>query len=250
MPDVTISFAQETFRPDASGALYWPDREMLIVSDLHFEKGSSFAQKGVFLPPYDTRATLTMIEDLCRRFAPKTILSLGDAFHDTDAQSRMEKTDRDRLGKLCARHRWIWVLGNHDPEPPEALGDEAVEEIKFGPIEFRHEASPLDHPIDGAEMSGHYHPAALIRTEGRTLRRRCFVHDDQRMILPAMGAFTGGLNILDPAVKVLFKGQINAFALGKSAVYPMPLENLVPERHRPSVTSRRKNSLSALKATG
>lgn len=213
------------------GALYWPARRALIVADLHFEKGSSFARRGVMLPPYDTRTTLHRLLALCRLFDPALVISLGDAFHDRGAEARIEAEDADLLAALIAARRWIWVLGNHDPAPPKRFSGEVCTERRLGRLVFRHE--PAAGGAEG-ELAGHLHPCARVLTETRTQRRRCFASDGARLVLPAFGAYTGGLNVLDEAYRGLFS-ELTAWAIGGQGVYPISSRLLVadpPDRRR------------------
>ncbi len=224
-----ISINGEALAPDPLGGLYWPREETLIVSDLHFEKGSSFAAKGVMLPPYDTRTTLLRLSALTRRYGPKRIISLGDAFHDGEAEARMAEEDAALLEALMAEAAWTWVLGNHDPEPPQRFAAETVETLTIGSLSFRHE--PLAGPAAG-EIAGHLHPCARVSNEGRILRRRCFAvgggPGEERVIMPAMGAYTGGLNVLDEAYDGLFEA-VTAWVMGADGVYPIARSLLAPE---------------------
>lgn len=227
MREPSITLCGETLTPDPAGALFWPARATLIVSDLHFEKGSSFAARGVMLPPYDTRATLFRLQALIAKYRPARVVSLGDAFHDRGAEARMDDEDGALLESLLSRAEWLWVLGNHDPEPPARFAAETAIEHRDGPFVFRHE------PVDGAaegEICGHLHPCARIATEGRSLRRRCFAvcASGDRLVMPAMGAFTGGLNILDDAYAGVIRDPV-AWAIGRGGVYPIPANRLAPD---------------------
>ena len=175
---------------DASGALVWPEARTLVVADLHLEKGSSYAARGVMLPPYDTRATLERLAQTAAHHAVTRIICLGDSFHDGTAPPRLAADDVARLSALTHSVDWIWIAGNHDPMPPTSLGGRVVEgELRLGPFVFRHIAAPL---FAVGEISGHYHPKASIHVRGRRLSGRCFVHDEQRLMLPAFGAYAGG----------------------------------------------------------
>lgn len=224
----SITLNGETLLPDPLGGAFWADRETLIVSDLHFEKGSSFAARGVMLPPYDTRTTLMRLAALMRRYKPRRVISLGDAFHDAGAERRMDEKDAAALEALMAQAEWLWVLGNHDPEPPARFSAATEEMAVIGALTFRHE--PVERPAPG-EIAGHLHPCARVITEGRTLRRRCFAVGCDRMVMPAMGAFTGGLNVLDEAFDSLFTAPI-AWVMGADGVYPIASENLAPDGRR------------------
>jgi DNA ligase-associated metallophosphoesterase len=201
---------------DAAGALYWPAMRMLIFSDMHFEKGSSYARRGAMLPPYDTRATLARVTALVKHYAPTRIIALGDSFHDKDAADRLDAVEREMLLALSKAAEWIWIAGNHDPEPPEWLGGQIAEEVAIGGLSFRHEPSAV--PFAG-EIAGHLHPCASVTRRGRTLRRRCFVSDGARLVMPAFGAYAGGLDVRETAVSMLFPDIFRAYVLGARRVY-------------------------------
>lgn len=205
--------------PDLSGALFWRDRHTLIVADLHFEKGSALAARGQLLPPYDTRVTLRRLAEVLQRTRAKRVISLGDSFHDVDAGARLSERDRKVLIDMTNRVDWIWVCGNHDPDPPADLGGTIVEEITDGPLLFRHEASAR---AAAGEISGHFHPKAIVKTRMRPVSARCFVSDGRRMILPSFGAFTGGLNVRDPAIDRHFPQGYNIWLLGRTGVHRFP----------------------------
>jgi DNA ligase-associated metallophosphoesterase len=185
---------------DLSGALYWEAERLLVVSDLHLEKGSSFAARGVLLPPYDTIATLGRLGAVIARHDPKTVIALGDSFHDRDAHQRLSDANRDILSALQLRRDWIWIAGNHDPELPKNLGGAVASEVAIGSVVFRHEPT-------GAigEIAGHLHPKARVSSRGRAMERRCFASDGLRAVMPAFGAYTGGLNIRDAAFAKIFQ---------------------------------------------
>lgn len=191
---------------------------MLIVSDLHLEKGSAFAARGVLLPPYDTAATLARLAVLCDLFRPRTVLALGDSFHDAHGSTRLHGDDRGVLREMMRGRSWIWLLGNHDPEPPRGLGGDTVETLALGGLVFRHE--PASGTVPG-EVAGHLHPAAAVRRRGRRVRRRCFVTDGARLVMPAFGAYTGGLNVSDSAFGGLFPDGFTAWLLGRENLYPV-----------------------------
>tara|TARA_E500000305_G_scaffold42482_2_gene32927 strand:+ start:4595 stop:5311 length:717 start_codon:yes stop_codon:yes gene_type:complete len=204
---------------DLSGALFWPDRSLLVVSDLHLEKGSSFAAKGIPLPPYDTAITLNRLEAVCDQYRPQSVICLGDNFHDTDGPDRMGETDRAALKHLAMAHEWIWITGNHDPELPDDLpGRKAIEET-VGALTFRHEAS---RDVVSGEISGHYHPSARVRTRQRSLTGRCFAFNGDRLIMPAFGALTGGLSVHDAAIRAVLGQQFDILFLGPKRIYRFP----------------------------
>jgi DNA ligase-associated metallophosphoesterase len=210
---------------DCSGAMWLPDERVLVVSDLHFEKGSSFAAKGIPLPPYDTRATLDALERLVRLCRPRTILSLGDAFHDKGAEARMDEADAKRLEALCGAAEWVWILGNHDPEPPARFAGKAAETAALSGLNFTHEPGGAE----GWQVAGHLHPCAVAAKGGRGVRKPCFITDGERLVMPAFGAFTGGLNVLDPAFGPHFGAGFACFMLGEARVYQVPTARLRPD---------------------
>ena len=219
----------EMFTPLPEGGLWWASQRTLIVSDLHLEKGSSFAARGQMLPPYDTSATLSIVEGLVAELAPACVISLGDSFHDRKAEHRMDAADAERVRALTAQTDWVWVEGNHDPDPPEHLGGRASKVLRIGDIVFRHEPTG-----ETGEIAGHLHPCAKVMSRVRALRRRCFVTDGARLIMPAMGAFTGGLNVLDEAYKPCFpEGGMMVFAMSREAVIPVSSRRLISDRGRP-----------------
>jgi DNA ligase-associated metallophosphoesterase len=211
----------------AEGALWWPDRRLLAVADLHFEKGSAFARRGRMLPPYDTRETLARLTRLVDRFDPAVIVALGDSFHDDGGPARLSPADRSSLAALQSGRDWIWIAGNHDPAAPAGLGGSHAEALAVGPVTFRHEPSPSG--VDG-EIAGHLHPAARVVGRGKSVRRRCFAGDGSRLVLPAFGAYAGGLNVLDRAFAGLFAAPtFRAFVLGEDRVYAVGRRALGPD---------------------
>lgn len=222
--DVLLNGA--TLKADPAGALFWPTRGWLLVADLHLEKGSAFARHGQFLPPYDTAATLSRLEALCRHWTPARVICLGDSFHDRDAASRVSDADGRRIAALTAAHDWVWIAGNHDPAPPPGWGGSVVtDELREGPLVLRHEAAA--GPYDAAgEISGHYHPKAATLVRGKRISARCFAGDGRRMIMPAFGAYAGGLNVLDPAISGLLRRPFQAWMLGTARLFPLPCSRL------------------------
>jgi len=215
----------ESFVLDRSGALYWPERKTLIAADLHFEKGSSYARRGQFLPPYDTRETLSRLASVITRYEVRTFIALGDSLHDRKAHERVMPDDLAALRELQTGRDWIWLSGNHDPELDASLAGEVMGTVELGRITLRHEPS---NGLAGHEIAGHLHPAARLLRHGCTIRRPCFFGTRQRLIMPAFGAFTGGLNILDPAFGMVHGGAEDAsvFMLGRDGLYPVPMKSL------------------------
>ena len=212
MSEGRIEVNGETVGLDPSGALWWEAERTLVLADMHFEKGSAFARRGQLLPPYDTRTTLKRIEALVENFAPARVIALGDSFHDRDAGNRLDEEERARLFALGRAAEWIWITGNHDPQPPAFLEGRIAEEIAIGGLTFRHEPSARN---GAGEVAGHLHPCATVRGG---LRRRCFVSDGARLIMPAFGAYAGGLHIREPALRSLFGGGFLAYLLGTRRV--------------------------------
>jgi hypothetical protein len=201
------------------GALWWADLRLLVVADLHLEKGSSFARRGQLVPPYDTVETLSRLSRLIARLDPRTVVALGDSFHDEAGAARLSASDRALLRGLQSGREWMWIAGNHDPGPPSGLGGSVADELAVGKLVFRHE--PQSGPAEG-EIAGHLHPSARVHGRGRSVRRRCFAGDGYRLILPAFGAYTGGLDVLDRAFYGLFAPEtFRAFMLGDDRVYPV-----------------------------
>jgi DNA ligase-associated metallophosphoesterase len=200
---------------DLSGAMYLCDHDALVVADLHFEKGSSFARRGSLLPPYDTRETMGPLALAIERYRPRTVIALGDSFHDLDGPDRLVADDRAALARLQNGRQWIWITGNHDRTLPPSIGGEVVEKLALGALVLRHE------PVAGAtcELAGHLHPVGKVVMRGRGVRRRCFVTDGERCILPALGAYAGGLNACDPAIRRLFPQGFTAHLIGEGRIF-------------------------------
>lgn len=226
---LSVRIAGEACVLRCSGALWVPAPCALIVADLHLEKGSAFAVRGQLLPPYDSRATLDKLEAEIAELDPAMVVLLGDSFHDTKAIPRMAPEDRTRLDRLAAGRDWLWLEGNHDREalardadglnrlPGRIVGDMAL-----GALRLTHEPEPLTADDDRrGEVAGHLHPAARVAAYGRGVRRPCFVTDGSRIVLPAFGAFTGGLNVRDPAIADLFAAPPLAAALGRDRVHAL-----------------------------
>jgi uncharacterized protein len=214
-----ISICGKAFRAHMSGAIYWPAEKALIVSDLHFEKGSSFAARGQMLPPYDTRETLRRLAEVLDTYNPETIISLGDSFHDAAASERMDAVDLQTLRILQEDRDWIWITGNHDPKIAASLAGHVLPALTVEGITLRHEPSlgAVTH-----EIAGHLHPAARLVMHGTALRRPCFVGNGLRLVMPAFGAFTGGLNILDTAFDPVFGSNgMAVWMLGQEGLYPV-----------------------------
>ncbi len=205
---------------DPAGALFWPDEKLLAVADLHLEKGSSFATRGVLLPPYDTATTLARLAKLIERYAPRSVIALGDSFHDGGGPARIDDINRVALKALQRGRDWLWIAGNHDPDPAKNIGGCFAGELAIGALTFRHE--PSAKRSDG-EIAGHLHPLACVAQRGRAVRRRCFASDGRRLVMPAFGAYAGGLNVRDRAIVSVFGAlSFTAHMLGERRLYAVP----------------------------
>ena len=194
---VPFSFAGETFYPTAEGALSWPARHALLVADLHLEKASWFARLGQFLPPYDSHATLTALEQEVDRTGARRLYCLGDSFHDAFGCERLPASARALLTGLTRRLDWVWIVGNHDPGFADHCGGRLEDELEIGGIVLRHEAVRGEQR---PEISGHFHPKLRVHLSGRRVSRRCFVASATKLILPAFGSLTGGLDAHHPQI--------------------------------------------------
>jgi uncharacterized protein len=207
--------------PDLSGALYAPEFATLIVADIHLEKGSNMAVRGVMAPPYDTRASLTLLEATLAQTSPERLILLGDSFHDDHAGARIQPDDRARLRAITGLHQTIWITGNHDPNPPGDLGGSIADHIVMGGITLRHEPKAL--AAGETEISGHLHPGAAVSQRGKRIRRKCFVGDARRLIMPAFGSFTGALSVSAEPFRTLFEpGAYHVWILGSQDIYKFP----------------------------
>lgn len=221
---VELKLGDALVRALPDGALWIEDAKTLIVSDLHLEKASAFALRGQMLPPYDTHAALSRLDALMARFEPHIVVSLGDSFHDGGGVARMGDEDRALLQAMIGRCDWIWVEGNHDGRAPETLGGIVRQTLHIGSLVLRHEPTQAAAP---GEIAGHLHPCAKVSGRGRSVRRRCFATDGARLVMPAFGAFTGGLNVCDIAFAPIFPEGALALVLGKERVLPAPWERLL-----------------------
>ena len=204
---------------DGSGALYWHAERALLVADLHLEKGSARAERGVLLPPYDTRETLCRLAEAIDRYDPAVVIALGDSFQDGRGPERIGADDLERLASLQSGRDWIWIAGNHDPEIGARAGGRRCASVKLAGLTLRHApaAGGVTH-----EIAGHLHPAAKLSRYGTTIRRPCFVGNGRRLVMPAFGVFTGGLNVLDDAFQPLFgNGGMGVWMLGQEGLYPV-----------------------------
>lgn len=214
-----VSLCGVHLRLDPRGAAFLPQDRILLVSDLHLEKASSIARRGYFLPPYDTGVTLARLAETIAHHAPRTVVCLGDSFHDPEAAGRLPAPYRDALGAMMRGRDWIWITGNHDPAAPAALPGQSAATMSLGPLTLRHEPAP---DAVAGEIAGHLHPAARMVRRGQSVRRPCFASDQCRLVMPAFGCFTGGLNVRDRAFAGLFRGlAFHAHLLGAGRLYSL-----------------------------
>ena len=206
-----------------SGALWLAAERALVVADLHLEKGSSYAARGQMLPPYDTRETLRRLAAEVAALTPAMVILLGDSFHDRRSEDRLAPDDAETLRDLARGRTLVWVVGNHDADGPRALPGEVTGELALCGLTLRHEPAAGPQP---REVSGHLHPAARVRATRGSVRRRCFVTDAERAILPAFGAYAGGLNVRDAAFVGLFARPPIVGALGMGRVHAVGWRSL------------------------
>ncbi len=218
---------------DLDGALYWPEERLLVAADLHLEKGSSYAGSAArLLPPYDSAQTVARLERLVESYRPLRVVALGDSFHDRRGATRLDGAVADRIRALSDRVDWIWIHGNHDPKPPKELGGRGAVEIAIGPLIFRHDAHE-ERRGDGGEVIGHYHPVATVATRGRSFRRRCFAIGQHRMLLPAFGAYAGGLNVRETVIRRLLDARAQVALLGRDRLHLFPIAAALPDATLP-----------------
>lgn len=226
MAELRFAVAGAEVIVDPAGALFLPESRALVVADLHFEKASAFARRGMLLPPYDTAATMLALAALVLRRNPRRVIALGDSFHDSRGHERLMEADRVRLQSLQRGRDWIWISGNHDADLPRGIGD-IESEVALEGLRFRHLPEPGD---SHGEVAGHLHPAARVRGRLGSVRARAFATDGMRMVMPAFGALAGGLNILDRAFQPLFQpGRLRALVIGNGRLFPIAGAALSPD---------------------
>jgi DNA ligase-associated metallophosphoesterase len=203
----------------AAGLLWWVDRKLLCVSDLHLGKSERMARRGgSLLPPYENKDTLTRLAIAVNALNPVTVICLGDSFDDLEALDGLNEEDHTTLAAMMGGRRWIWIEGNHDAGPVN-IGGTHLAEFETGPLTFRH----IAQQSKTGEISGHYHPKASVKMRSGSLSRPCFLIDDSRVILPAFGSYTGGLKSTDPAFAPLMADPALAVLTGSQALpIPMP----------------------------
>jgi hypothetical protein len=209
---VTLAGARLLLRP--AGSLYWPAERLVCVADLHLGRGERLAREGgALLPPYATTDTLDRLEAEIAALGPRQVVCLGDSFDDLAAADELAEAIAGRIRRLCAGRQWVWIAGNHDPGPVALPGTHRAE-LRLGPLVFRHIAGAAA----GGEVSGHFHPKARLVRRGVVLTRRCFLADGRRLILPAFGTYTGGLDARDAAFDALMGPEARAYLVGREAV--------------------------------
>jgi DNA ligase-associated metallophosphoesterase len=222
---------------DLEGALFWPEERLLVAADLHLEKGSSYASSAArLLPPYDSAQTVARLERLIAHYQPMRVIALGDSFHDRRGAARLDGEIAERIRTLSDRVDWIWIHGNHDPLPPRQLGGRGAVEIAIGALVFRHDAHQ-ERMSEGGEVIGHYHPVASVSTRGRSFRRRCFAIASHRLLLPAFGAYAGGLNVREAAIRRLLDAQARLALLGRDRLHLFPIAAAIPDPLSPAFES-------------
>jgi uncharacterized protein len=222
-----IAVAGTALFADFAGAIFWPEQSLLAIADLHLEKGSSFARKGMLLPPYDTAATLGALARALAHYRPRAVIALGDSFHDGDGPTRIADQDRAALKELQRGRDWIWIAGNHDPYSAQGIGGSFAGMLAVGTLVFRHEPSPQGTEC---EIAGHLHPLARVSRRGRSVSRRCFASDGKRLVMPAFGAYAGGLNVRHRAFRRVFGTlAFTAHLLGESRLYAITADQCQPD---------------------
>lgn len=219
MSGYEFSLSGATMMAMPSGALWWPERKLLCVSDLHLGKSERMARRGgAILPPYEATDTILRLESDLRATGAKTVVCLGDSFDDLEAERGLPETEKLWLTRLQAGRRWIWIAGNHDPGPVEIAGSNLVE-LPVPPVVFRHEANPGK----SGEISGHFHPKARLNLRGSNYVKPAFLIDIDRVIMPAYGTYTGGLHAHSEPLSNLMRPDAIAVLTGSKALaIPMP----------------------------
>jgi hypothetical protein len=217
---VPFSFGGQEWRATAAGALFWPTRAALMVADLHLEKGSWYATKGQLLPPYDSMATLSALGDVVSAVGAREVWCLGDSFHDVGGCERLPAAAQEMLRALTAVTRWTWITGNHDPVIVDRCGGEVLDEAVVDGVVLRHEADPAE---TRPELSGHFHPKLRVRVRGKQVARRCYVASATKLVLPAFGSLTGGLDVDHPALRRAVGGGCQALVPVEDRLLRFPI---------------------------
>jgi len=222
-----LKIAGHTLKPLVAGAVYWEAEDTLLVADLHLEKGAAYAARGMLLPPYDTRSTLSRLDKIIAAVDPGRVVALGDSFHRSECADNLVEDDFALLKELQKGRDWYWICGNHDPHLPDTIGGTVCATLTMAGVTLRHEPSG---DAKSPEIVGHLHPVARISRRGTVVRRRCFATDGHRLVMPAFGAYAGGLNVLHEAFQPLFLWhRLEAWMMGRHAVYPVLGSLLLPD---------------------
>lgn len=217
---VALSFAGHGFVPQPCGALFWPARNTLLLADLHLEKASFFGLHGQFLPPYDSFDTLACLIDAVEATGARRVICLGDSFHDAGGAARLPAAAATALRRLTTDLDWLWLTGNHDDASAAVLGGRVAVAARLDGIVLRHEAVPGDAD---PEISGHFHPRLRLTLRGRRVVRRCFALTPTKLVLPAYGALTGGLDVTDPAFARAVGGPLAALVATPARLLRFPV---------------------------
>jgi uncharacterized protein len=214
---IPITFAGLALTLDHSGAAWLSTQRTLVVSDLHLEKGSNAAARGRLIPAFDSHDTLTRLRCVIEAYRPTRVICLGDSFHDGRAGERMAEADRQALAALCALVKeWVWIGGNHDPEAPEFCDGERRFDLEIEGINLRHEPNAVR---EMPEIAGHFHPKASVPAVGHRFSGRCFCISDDLLIMPAFGAYTGGLHCAAKELRSLHRAEPKIFMLHASKIW-------------------------------
>ena len=210
-----------------NNALYWPAERALLVADLHLEKGSWYARHGQMLPPYDSRETLERVADAVKMTGARRVITLGDNFHDDAGTHRLDPYAAGMLESLTRALDWVWVTGNHDENMHRSFGAQLCVEMELGGVVLRHEAKRGE---TRPELSGHYHPKMRVKIRDRHIARPCGVVSrasgrGDRMIAPAFGAYTGGMDAASPEIIKALQpaSRIDAVLPAKGKLVTFPL---------------------------
>ncbi|MBU6268949.1 MAG: ligase-associated DNA damage response endonuclease PdeM [Sphingomonadales bacterium] len=227
MVPLSFTFSGHELALVGGRALWWPGEQALVLADLHLEKASFYARHGQMLPPYDSRATLQRVADALRATGARRVFCLGDNFHDADGAARLESHAAGMLDALVRATDWVWITGNHDSGPVSGVGGTALDELVVAGIALRHQASAA---ATTPELSGHFHPKLAISARGRRIARPCAVASEHRLILPAFGALTGGMDAADPAILAAMQPAraIDAVVAAGERLVRMPLWRAQP----------------------
>lgn len=225
MAFVPFEFSGQSFLLSSDRALYWPAQRALIVADLHLEKASWYARTGQPLPPYDSHDTLDRLMALAREAGAERIWCLGDSFHDPDVAARIDASVARRLHQLTDGWQVVWIAGNHDGLTGNAWGGSVADEQIVDSVILRHQSLTNEAR---PELTGHFHPKLRLNLRGHHVARACFAGDDRRLILPAFGSLTGGLDVADPVIGAVFGGPYRAILVADGKLLSIPMPGVKP----------------------